>query len=260
MWTSGDGTPTPLTRHLLQAARLRHQLRVFGEGQAARLRRAELRLITDDLAARDAPLGDPGDGERLVARLDQARAAALVLSGRLSEMRHGVDIIDDNMRLVLSLAAGGLSTARSATTENWLAGFRLRLDDEVAALEAAAGPAGRLLAARPAAASRGLAPSGRLPAAQGTESTRGPWVVIFTALPEEYAAVRECLADPIVQRPVRGTIYEVGTLGGATGGWRVAIAETGPGSATAGAESSKAAAIFSPRSRCSWASPAGARM
>lgn len=73
-----------------------------------------------------------------------------------------------------------------------------------------------------------------------------PWVVIFTALGVEYEAIRQDLADPVRQHEERGTVYEVGMLPAARGSWRVALAQTGPGSTAAGVQLERAVQLFAP--------------
>lgn len=74
----------------------------------------------------------------------------------------------------------------------------------------------------------------------------GPTAVVFTALGVEYEAVREHLAGPVRQVEERGTLYELGRLPGARGSWRVALAQTGPGSTTAGVQLERAVTVFAP--------------
>ncbi|HXQ47855.1 MAG TPA: 5'-methylthioadenosine/S-adenosylhomocysteine nucleosidase, partial [Caulobacteraceae bacterium] len=71
-------------------------------------------------------------------------------------------------------------------------------------------------------------------------------VVILTALPIEYEAIREYLDDPIQSRAEVGTLYEVGELRGIRGSWQLAIAQTGQGSATAGVQLERAIHVFRP--------------
>ncbi|WFB10939.1 hypothetical protein LRS74_30770 [Streptomyces sp. LX-29] len=74
---------------------------------------------------------------------------------------------------------------------------------------------------------------------------RAPVVVVLTALPLEYAAVRAYLEDlrPCAHRA--GTLFEVGTVPGTA--WRVALAEIGTGSQGAAVITERAAALFRPR-------------
>ncbi|MGK4593930.1 phosphorylase family protein [Amycolatopsis sp. w19] len=72
-------------------------------------------------------------------------------------------------------------------------------------------------------------------------------VVICTAIGSEYTAVREHLADPLVEHESKGTLYEVGTFAGRAGIWRVALAEIGIGNTTAGIELERAISAFSPQ-------------
>jgi nucleoside phosphorylase len=70
--------------------------------------------------------------------------------------------------------------------------------------------------------------------------------VIFTAIDVEYKAVRQYLAEPVRERVVRGTLYEVGALPGIHGSWQVALAQTGPGSTIAGIQLDRAVPVFHP--------------
>ena len=59
-------------------------------------------------------------------------------------------------------------------------------------------------------------------------------VVVLTAIPAEYRAVREHLAGPLLSRAISGTRYEIGTYHGTHRVWTVAIAEIGAGNEPAG--------------------------
>jgi nucleoside phosphorylase len=72
-------------------------------------------------------------------------------------------------------------------------------------------------------------------------------VVICTALDVEYLAVREHLHGPFTEREERGTLYEIGTFPTDRGPCRVALAQTGAGSAQAGIELERAISVFHPR-------------
>ncbi|MFD9193587.1 SAV_2336 N-terminal domain-related protein [Streptomyces phaeochromogenes] len=93
--------------------------------------------------------------------------------------------------------------------------------------------------------------SAAVPAATEMPRTggRGPRsdVIVFTALGEEYEAVREHLQEPIFEYDVRGALFEFGTFAGRHTEWRVACHETGSGSAAAAALVERAVAAFQPR-------------
>ena len=72
-------------------------------------------------------------------------------------------------------------------------------------------------------------------------------VVILTALPVEYLAVRQHLAGPVRLRVSRGTRYEVGVFAGGRRRWSVAIAEIGAGNDAASRQFERAAWEFRPR-------------
>jgi nucleoside phosphorylase len=70
--------------------------------------------------------------------------------------------------------------------------------------------------------------------------------VILTALPVEYLAVKDHLANPREFVHGKGTVYEQGTFATQGGVWEVAIAEIGAGNANAAAEAERAINQFSP--------------
>ncbi|HLK00813.1 MAG TPA: CATRA conflict system CASPASE/TPR repeat-associated protein [Streptosporangiaceae bacterium] len=246
LWTNGDGTPAPLTRHLMHAARLRYQVRVFDNGSRSSKLRNELASLVEEAA------GPPG-------RLRRACGSAAMLRTRVSAMREAAGIIDGNMRLALDLpspadaAVGPLSEDRDLAT--W---FGQRLDDEITRLDAAIDNARSVMEfmpkpqPEPAHPSRGAGPSRLAPAvlagrmSSGDPSSAGPWAVIFTAIPVEYNAIRAHLAEPVRERTVRGTLFEVSALPGIHGSWRVALAQAGQGSTIAGVQLDRAVPAFEP--------------
>jgi nucleoside phosphorylase len=256
VWTNGDGTPTPLARHLLHAARLRHQIRVFDDGSGSRRLRDELGLGVDDppgdaAGPRNRARGDTG-WDRLSARLEQAQGSAVTLRAGLGQMRDAVAIIDENMRHSLHLAdiepaAGPLSG--DLTLAAW---FGRRLSDEIGRLDAAvdhARSASSFIAGEGPASIRPLGrarPVGLVSQPRDREHRTGPWVVVFTAIEVEYEAVKGYLAGPFRQHEERGTLYELGSLPDVRGSWRVAVTQTGPGSTTAGVQLERAIPVFTP--------------
>jgi nucleoside phosphorylase len=236
LWTTGDGAPVPLTRHLLHAARLRHQVRLFdGGGPSRRVREQATR-----------PAGDrAGPG-----RPDVASTAIGELRGELGAMRDAVGIIADNMRNTLALPAGDASVGPLSGDRELAGWFRGRLEDEVAQLDAAA--------QRAAAGRREAAPrmpdrdreAARLALVREPAHVAKPHprsVVIFTALEAEYQAIRSCLTGPVTEREVQTTLYEVGTLPGRDGLWSVALAQAGPGGLAAGVQLERAVRAFDPQ-------------
>jgi len=265
LWTSGDGTATPLARHLLHAARLRYQIRVFDDGRPARRVRDELGLLADDLSGAPAGAGalapDPADRDRLPARLEHAHGAALTLRARLDAMRHAVGVIGENLRGALSLPATDPAVGPLSDDRQLAAWFGQRLDDEVSRLDAAVAHARSARSSLPGAATvPGPATSapghaganGRTslvlqdPWSQRRARPRAPQVVVFTALEVEYLAIRAYLTGPVRQQEERGTLYELGALPGAGGSWRVAVTQTGPGSTSAGVHLERAVSVFAP--------------
>jgi nucleoside phosphorylase len=232
VWTAGDGAPAPLARHLLHAARLRAQIRVFDGGRPPRRVRDEIGLLADDLS-RAAARQQASD--QVPERLDHARRAGLTMRTRLAAMRQAVRIIEENMRHALSPQVAETAVGPLSEDRRLAAWFAQRLDDEISRLdEAIAGAAAGLpLPGSP----RGAAC--RVPVAE-------PQVVIFAALEVEYEAIRAYLDGPVRQREERGTLYELGTLPGARGSWQVAIAQTGPGSTAAGVQLERAVSVFAP--------------
>lgn len=100
VWTTGDGELTPLARHLMHAAKLRYQIRVF---------------LTDRAVARGR--GVPG-----------------VIAPAVRVMRRGAGIIVENLRAALG---GGLLTTGGPIADDLALGtwFLTRLDDELEGLE-----------------------------------------------------------------------------------------------------------------------------
>jgi nucleoside phosphorylase len=254
LWTTGDGTPAPLTRHLMHAARLRHQIRVFDDGELPRHLRDDLALLVDDLS--DGATDEPRPGQPRV-QFHDTPTRAVALRARLAAIRQAAGIVGENMVRAVNLphgdaAVGPLSEDRQLAT--W---FGQRLDDEIARLDAAGKSAQDAIStsgrsapatARPA---NGGQKASRSPGSRGAQARReapsqAPCVVIFTALEVEYKAVRAYLADPAEQRQERGTLYEVGEIHEVRGSWRVAIAQAGQGRTSAGVQLERAISVFAP--------------
>jgi nucleoside phosphorylase len=83
-----------------------------------------------------------------------------------------------------------------------------------------------------------LPPSGTKPALK---------VVVLTALPSEFAAVRSHFAETTLRRTRSGTRYDVGLLRGEHLDWEVYLAEVGMGNSGAAAEVAGAIEAFSPQ-------------
>jgi nucleoside phosphorylase len=258
LWTTGDSTPSPLTRHLLHAARLRYQVRVFDDGQLPRDLRGELGALVDGVSARLDPAREPGGRDRLAVQLWQTHGAAIALRRRLDAMRHAVGAIEENMRLALNgpapdRAGGPVTEDRQLAT--W---FGQRLDDEIALLDAAVGDAQsarsflaeevptRTLLRSLDGPVRSL-PGGLADVQPLRVRPQHPRAIVFTALGVEYSAIRDHLTGPVRRLEEHGTVYEVGTLGGGRGLWDIALAETGPGSTAAGVQLDRAVRVFAPQ-------------
>jgi nucleoside phosphorylase len=254
LWTRGDGAPTPLTRHLMHAARLRHQTRVFDLGKVPRQVRDELDLLTGGLSAGLDSGQDFVGQDWLATRLWHTYMAAGRLRTRLDAMRQAVSVISENMRLALTLPATDASVGPLSEDRQLAAWFGQRLDDEIARLDGAVlpPPVSSLLdgeASRPAR-ERGRAEfDGR--AARGLRPAQprqlpGPCVVVFTALEVEYNAIRDYLGRQITELKQRGTLYEIGSLPEVRGSWRVVLTQTGAGSVAAGVQLDRAIPLFEP--------------
>jgi nucleoside phosphorylase len=73
-------------------------------------------------------------------------------------------------------------------------------------------------------------------------------VVICTAIVAEYEAVRRHLNGPITEwEDARGSLYEIGSVPGKDGDWRVVLAQAGVGNTAAGLHVERAISNFSPR-------------
>jgi hypothetical protein len=138
-WSRGDPELPPLGRHLMHAAKARHQLRVWfdGEGEVEALRD---RLDVDLTHRALAPAEDHADATRRT-RNDLARAALTVTL--LRDMRMTVRIIADNMgralaeNLTAQIPAGPAANdpiADDHAAARWLTEM---LDDAIASLESA---------------------------------------------------------------------------------------------------------------------------
>lgn len=259
LWTTGDSTPSPLTRHLMHAARLRYQIRVFDDGELPRCLRDELVTLIDGMSAQLDPARDRGGRDRLVVQLWQTHGAAIALRRRLDAMRYAVGVINENMRFALDVPVPDFANGPVGEDRRLAAWFGQRLDDEIALLDAAVESARSarsfLTEEVPTRAIlRSLDGSFRpLPAGLAEVRPRGrmrsqqqPWVIVFTALGVEYSAIREFLVGPVRRHEVHGTLYEMGAFRGQHGLMQVALAETGPGSTAAGVQLDRAIRVFAP--------------
>jgi nucleoside phosphorylase len=227
LWTTGDGTLSPFSRHLVHAARLRHQIRVFAGGELPRQLRGELGALVDNLSSHRASRADQ-------VKRQEACLAAIKLRRRLDAMRHAVGVVSDNLHLALDLPQASQSVGPVSDDRDLAAWFQRRLDDEITLLDKAVESAQSAMAFLTAEA---VPPH--------PDGPRGS-AVIFTALGVEYQAIRAYLGDSVERREVHGTVYEVGMLSEIHGSWRIALAETGPGSTAAGVQLDRAVGVFAP--------------
>ena len=270
LWTAGDGTPSPFTRHLAHAAALRYQVGVYDGGAPARRMRDEIGQLIDELPAAVGLAGDVAASAATAAALPQARASAVALRRRLTAMRHAAGILGENLRQALPGPDGGAAPgAGPLTDDSELAGWlRRRLDNEVELVDEAAASAAAAAALLTARAPRRSLPRLRppCPARRAGRAHRAPpptaapaplaagarlappartVAVVFTAIGVEYQAFREHL-DAAERHEVNGSLYEVGALAGTDGPWQVALAETGPGSIAAALRLERAVRVFDP--------------
>jgi hypothetical protein len=118
-WTRGDDEMAPLSRHLMHAAKIRYELRVYARGDAFRAARdrvsEQVEAMLSALRANSVP------SARLELAERQAAGAGLIWAAtRLREMRRTVEIARDNMREAL------LADDRAVAC--W---FLSRLDDDL---------------------------------------------------------------------------------------------------------------------------------
>jgi hypothetical protein len=160
-WAGGRAELAPLTRHLLHAAKLRYQIRVFEEGRGGgrtceRLDMLEEKLFEADTAAR----------EGVFDQLSSAYTVAVAIRERAVRMRRAVLAIAENLEralggaLLMPATPGPVSDDRALA--HWFAG---RLDDEVRRLEMASGHIRTVLAeqTRRPAGETAVLPTGSLP-------------------------------------------------------------------------------------------------
>jgi nucleoside phosphorylase len=253
-WTNSDDIPGPLTRHLMHAARLRHQIRVFDDGTRLRQLRDELGLLVKSLSGADAD-----EREQLSARLPRTHEAAITVRAELAATRHAVDAICTDLSNALSLPGSGSGSDPLSEDRHLATRFRQRLDDEITQLDTAirnVHSVGRFLADKPPVPARWPGGTGSASRARFSEEVaysqrsrapREPWVVVFTALGVEYEAMREYVIGPVRKQEERGTLYEVGTLPGAHRHWHIALTQTGPGSTAVGVQLDRAIRVFRPQ-------------
>jgi hypothetical protein len=123
-WTRGDDRMPPLARHLMHAAKLRYELRVYRRGEAFRAARHR---VDEQVEALMRALGDDDlpDARRELATRQIAEAGLIWSLTRLRELRRTAEIARHNMR--------ERSLADDLELADW---FLLRLDDDLAYAEA----------------------------------------------------------------------------------------------------------------------------
>ena len=238
VWTSGDGRPTPLTRHLLQAARLRYQLRVFDDGRATRRARDRMDTLVDELVQASAP------GAGLIARLSREHDDAATIRARLERLALAAGRIDADLRAALPRMSQG--TGPLDDDRRLAAWFTRRLADEIDSLDRAARHTQAILRSSGARSASG-------PRADCTQQHAGTrqeretgQVVLVMASETIYTAIRARLSGPVGEREERGTLYEVASVAAPAGIWRVALVQAGQGAAAAGLEADRAIGVFAP--------------
>lgn len=126
-WAGGQAELAPLTRHLLNAAKLRHQIRVFEQGRGCGRTCERLDMLEEELLGAGS-----ADRKGVLEKLANAHAAAVAIRERAARMRRGVMAIAENLEraldgvLLAPVTFGPVSDDRALAT--WFAG---RLDDEV---------------------------------------------------------------------------------------------------------------------------------
>ncbi|MGP3957818.1 CATRA conflict system CASPASE/TPR repeat-associated protein [Nonomuraea sp. 3N208] len=124
VWTRGDDRMPPLVRHLMHAAKLRYELRVYHQGQDFRAARHRVdEQVKTLLKTLDG--GDLAAARRELADRQTAEAGLIWTLTRLREMRTTVEIARHNMR--------EQSLGDDLDLADW---FRMRLDDDLAYAEA----------------------------------------------------------------------------------------------------------------------------
>ncbi|MFG1947265.1 CATRA conflict system CASPASE/TPR repeat-associated protein [Nonomuraea sp. NPDC048826] len=123
-WTRGDDRMPPLARHLMHAAKLRYELRVYRRGEAFREARNR---VDEQVEALLKALGDDDlpDARRELATRQIAAAGLIWSLTRLRELRKTAEIARHNMR--------ERNLADDLELADW---FLLRLDDDLAYGEA----------------------------------------------------------------------------------------------------------------------------
>lgn len=158
---------------------------------------------------------------------------AIRVTGLLAEIEHGnaldLLVLRDSPKWTSLLESTQLRTSRAETLRDYQ--VRLGIPEEV--------PARQL---RLFERSVVRTATGRKESRQMAMNT----VVILTALPVEFAAVRAHLTDVREESHERGTLYEVGTFIGTHTSWRVAVAEIGAGNEGAATEAERAISRYDP--------------
>lgn len=165
-WAGGQAELAPLARHLLHAAKLRHQIRVFAQGRGCGRTCERLDMLEEKLLGAQS-----ADRKGVLDKLASAHAAAVAVRERAARMRRGVMVIAENLERALGGALltpttfGPVSDDRALAT--W---FAERLDDEVRRLGTASehiasvlGRRTQLAVQESAALPTGPLPNGRAP-------------------------------------------------------------------------------------------------
>ncbi len=258
VWTDGTSQWAPLTRHLLHAARVRHQIRVFGDGRATRVVRDRLDSEADALGTGPcrtgaagteaaeggaAGTGAAGRGAAGTGDLTAARIRAGNADRQLGRMRAALTALEDNLRAAVDLPAppaDATGTGPLRGDRELTAWFAARINEETDRMRTALDQAGQVAdLARTAPEPAGGSPT-------GTDPTAPRRAVILTALDVEYDAVREQLSGPWRELEERGTLYEIGVFAAGDNVWSVALAQAGTGGPTAAVQVDRAVRRLSP--------------
>jgi nucleoside phosphorylase len=257
-WSPGQLGLAPLTRYLLDAARLAYEVRVWQDaGRHTDLRRhaeATLDVLRDGLAAVTAGRADlavTNHAKRHLAALRLIEAGLVEAGSLLTQLRAAVASWTDNMAaytqqfLAEADADGVHGFAEDRSVAAWF-DTQLRRDAETLAatrdrVHHYVELAGAQLPSPTSSDARSTGSAGVVDDASGDAAT----VVALTAIEVERLAVLAHLVDVAPARHEAGTVFHVGRLPDSP--QRVAVAGLGAGNLTAAVLTERAIAVFRPR-------------